>query len=616
MKSRRNRKRRNKLHSRKRTKKYLRKNSRKKSKKYSKKYSKKRSKKYGGADSPEGGDFPDGDNLTAQIVWLRNNYELRCVNPLEDDPQITFTDVLGENSPTPNYTAWKRSHTDKPCLLGKGQYGEVLFVINKRLEPPREEAMKYSVSQAARAPPLALSDLRTEVDVINKLIRVDRWDNIVRFHAAHQLVGGKFIFTMEKLDPTDLAGVLLNATNEAGQVNISEKIKLKYIQSMINGLQQLHHAGIFHCDIKPENFLVASNDVLKYTDFGFSQLSENKRAIAPHHPITNNKRIFGSADLISRLMMFYAFRKRVQCIKEDGYKVEGELAMDEGDNVVVVKADSSGGRGLWYAGYKENEDSLPDDKRTKNWFPANVVDVLPDYCDAHLNDLWALLMSITLLFGHKWLYETFFEGILGIDGKAELTAKIRSDLYHIPLHKYDYEKIKDGDSRSVGLRVHMESLGHPEIVDEILRLTLDTPKTSGLEDFDKGWLEIMDKNVSGLNAKINEINRDTEGVASPADRRGAEQQGHITTHMTHMTEEEREITETKMERLRKKMKQQREEAQAKADTAQATDPVQAAVPAVAAPVREVARRILKSGPGGLPGARQVATPLGERRPWR
>jgi len=607
MKSRRNRKRRNKLHSRKRTKKYLRKNSRKKSKKYSKKYSKKRSKKYGGADSPEGGDFPDGDNLTAQIVWLRNNYELRCVNPLEDDPQITFTDVLGENSPTPNYTAWKRSHTDKPCLLGQGDYGTVLFVINKRLEPPREEAMKYLSPTNQQGQVEVLSEL----EIIRKLKMIPH-ANILTFYEEWPLERNKFIFTMEKLDGGDLAAVLLKKTNEAGQVDISEEIKLEYIRSMINGLKELHHMGIFHCDIKPANFLVAGNDVLKYTDFGLSQVSENTRAIAPRD-LDGTKSIPGSPLFNSKHMISYFARKRAKC-KAEGYNsgTEGDLMMEAGDVIVIYKKE---GR---YRGYKEIDEDLPEPDRKDGWVYAEFVDVLPDYCDAHLNDLWALLMSITLLFGHKWLYETFFDDRVEVTPSGRVVGVSGFDLMAITLLKNDYKKIKDGDQRSgvVGLRVHMESLGHPEIVDEILRLTLDTPKTSGLEDFDKGWLEIMDKNVSGLNAKINEINRDTEGVASPADRRGAEQQGHITTHMTHMTEEERAITETKMERLRKKMKQQREEAQAKADTAQATDPVQAAVPAVAAPVREVARRILKSGPGGLPGARQVATPLGERRPWR
>jgi hypothetical protein len=159
--------------------------------------------------------------------------------------------------------------------------------------------------------------------------------------------------------------------------------------------------------------------------------------------------------------------------------------MDKGDNVVVIKAEMSESAEVWYAGYKETEDHLPDGDRTKKWFPASVVSELPSYCDAHLNDLWGMLVSITLLFGHEWLYETF----LGRERNPK-------EIPYITLLKNDYEGIKGG------IKVHMESLGYPEIVDEILRLTLDTPKTSGLEDFDKGWLEIMDKNVSRLNVMI------------------------------------------------------------------------------------------------------------------
>ena len=567
MKSKRNRvKRRNKLHSRKRSKKYIRKKSRKRSKKFSRK----RSKKYGGADSPEGDDRSK-EIQTHEINWLGENYELICIWGEERDliaqqagdlPIITFTDILGGEGPSDDYKEWARDgncggqnerdlrsklgtwdlnrlkhiaerknveiaiaadgSTDekaiidgiversaaRPCLLGQGQYGEVLFVINKREKPPREEAMKY----LSPTSPAEKALIRKELEIIRKLKTITH-ANILTFYEAWPLERNKFIFTMEKLDGGDLAAVLLKARNEDGQVDIPKEIKLEYIRSMINGLKELHHMGIFHCDIKPENLLVAGDGVLKYTDFGLSQISENTRAIAPRNP-DGRKTRSGSPIFASRHMIFYALRKRVQCIKEDGYNVEGvgdqqNLKMDKDDNVVVVQTDRSDSHGVWYAGYKENEDRLPDSGRTKGWFPASVVSELPSYCDGHLNDLWGMLVSITLLFGHKWLYETFFDDVIELTPSGGARGVTDRDLVKMTLLKNDYKKIKDE------LKVHMESLD-PEIVDGILRLTLDTPKSTGLDDTDETWITTMGENVSGLNLMINKKMGGIEGVDTPA----------------------------------------------------------------------------------------------------
>lgn len=48
-----------------------------------------------------------------------------------------------------------------------------------------------------------------------------------------------------------------------------------YAKQLVAGLAYIHKAGIRHCDIKPENVLVASGMQLKITDFGLSEESHD-----------------------------------------------------------------------------------------------------------------------------------------------------------------------------------------------------------------------------------------------------------------------------------------------------------------------------------------------------
>ncbi|KAF9898123.1 hypothetical protein EC991_000836, partial [Linnemannia zychae] len=45
-------------------------------------------------------------------------------------------------------------------------------------------------------------------------------------------------------------------------------------QQLLEGLKYIHEAGVTHCDLKPQNVLVASGMLLKISDFGLSEYSE------------------------------------------------------------------------------------------------------------------------------------------------------------------------------------------------------------------------------------------------------------------------------------------------------------------------------------------------------
>ena len=48
---------------------------------------------------------------------------------------------------------------------------------------------------------------------------------------------------------------------------------LDYIEQMIGAVSCAHDSNILHCDIKPENFILFDNDVIRLTDFGIAKVS-------------------------------------------------------------------------------------------------------------------------------------------------------------------------------------------------------------------------------------------------------------------------------------------------------------------------------------------------------
>ncbi len=49
---------------------------------------------------------------------------------------------------------------------------------------------------------------------------------------------------------------------------------LDYIEQMIAAVACAHHANIVHCDIKPENFILFDDNVIRLTDFGIAKVSQ------------------------------------------------------------------------------------------------------------------------------------------------------------------------------------------------------------------------------------------------------------------------------------------------------------------------------------------------------
>ncbi|KAF9899431.1 hypothetical protein EC991_008916, partial [Linnemannia zychae] len=69
--------------------------------------------------------------------------------------------------------------------------------------------------------------------------------------------------------PQDFFQVLLK------KAPLSEDNVRYFGQQLLEGLKYIHEAGVTHCDLKPQNVLVASGMLLKISDFGLSEDSDS-----------------------------------------------------------------------------------------------------------------------------------------------------------------------------------------------------------------------------------------------------------------------------------------------------------------------------------------------------
>ncbi|MEZ4753723.1 MAG: serine/threonine-protein kinase, partial [Bdellovibrionota bacterium] len=72
-------------------------------------------------------------------------------------------------------------------------------------------------------------------------------------------------YAMEYVDAGDL-----QARMKLGPLGLKQSIS--YLKQIMLGLQAVHTAGILHRDLKPDNLLISSDEVIKLSDFGVARL--------------------------------------------------------------------------------------------------------------------------------------------------------------------------------------------------------------------------------------------------------------------------------------------------------------------------------------------------------
>uniref|UniRef100_A0A8C7XEE7 protein kinase C n=1 Tax=Oryzias sinensis TaxID=183150 RepID=A0A8C7XEE7_9TELE len=150
-------------------------------------------------------------------------------------------------------------------VLGSGQFGVVYG--GKHRKTGRDVAVK--VIDKLRFPTKQESQLRNEVAILQSL----RHLGIVNLECMFETPEKVFV-VMEKLHGDMLEMIL---SSEKGR--LPERLTKFLITQILLALRHLHFKNIVHCDLKPENVLLASADPfpqVKLCDFGFARIIGEK----------------------------------------------------------------------------------------------------------------------------------------------------------------------------------------------------------------------------------------------------------------------------------------------------------------------------------------------------
>jgi serine/threonine-protein kinase len=144
--------------------------------------------------------------------------------------------------------------------LGQGGMAAVYRALD--LELNERVAVKVF---AERSDEQLIQRFKQELSLSRKLAH----PNIVRLHDMGTHEGFKFI-TMELLEGSDLGALL-------GGKALELAVGLRYLIQACQGLAVAHEAGVVHRDIKPDNFFVTKQGVLKVMDFGIAKGTEKAK---------------------------------------------------------------------------------------------------------------------------------------------------------------------------------------------------------------------------------------------------------------------------------------------------------------------------------------------------
>uniref|UniRef100_A0A3P9JUI8 non-specific serine/threonine protein kinase n=1 Tax=Oryzias latipes TaxID=8090 RepID=A0A3P9JUI8_ORYLA len=150
-------------------------------------------------------------------------------------------------------------------VLGSGQFG----VVYKGTHRKSGRAVAIKVIDKIRFPTKVERQLRNEVAILQKLSH----PGIVLLEGMFETAEHVFV-VMEKLHGDMLEMIL---SSEKGR--LPERITRFLVMQILEALRYLHLKHVAHCDLKPENVLLASADPfpqVKLCDFGFARIIGEK----------------------------------------------------------------------------------------------------------------------------------------------------------------------------------------------------------------------------------------------------------------------------------------------------------------------------------------------------
>uniref|UniRef100_G3TYI6 protein kinase C n=1 Tax=Loxodonta africana TaxID=9785 RepID=G3TYI6_LOXAF len=151
-------------------------------------------------------------------------------------------------------------------VLGSGQFG-IVYGVGKHRKTGRDVAIK--VIDKMRFPTKQESQLRNEVAILQNL----HHPGIVNLECMFETPERVFV-VMEKLH-----GDMLEMILSSEKSRLPERITKFMVTQILVALRNLHFKNIVHCDLKPENVLLASAEPfpqVKLCDFGFARIIGEK----------------------------------------------------------------------------------------------------------------------------------------------------------------------------------------------------------------------------------------------------------------------------------------------------------------------------------------------------
>jgi serine/threonine protein kinase len=154
-------------------------------------------------------------------------------------------------------------------IIGSGAFGTIFQVRDRRSN--RTFAVKVMQRQHYEMRGMG-KQLSTEVNTMQRAASIGDpgWSRVVQLHGVQEEAG--CIFLLLELC---MYGNLTQQMTHHPQ-GLSEATAARCTRHLLQGLRDIHAAGIIHRDIKLENLLITTNGVLKITDFGWAAEARDK----------------------------------------------------------------------------------------------------------------------------------------------------------------------------------------------------------------------------------------------------------------------------------------------------------------------------------------------------